>query len=149
MLAVRAAALLVCLSGLARAQEEVVDWRDMAQCVGHVCGVRGTVVATESVGPTYRLYFDAADHTARVLLMRGWLVTWPHYDGETIVATGKVDRFRDHVEMIVRDPSDVAVLDPTPTPPPSAAPTASPGELEQLRDRVRTLEQRIRQLEGR
>ena len=171
--ALRAACVLACgLAVAAWGQDEVVDWRDAAQCVGRVCGVRGTVTATESDGPTFRLYFDP-QRDVRVILMRGWLVTWPRYDGETIVATGKVDRFRDHVELTVVDPSNVTVLGPTPSPtsvatlppalpaappataagstafPSTAAPSGTPSEVEELRQRVRELEQRLRELQER
>src|ERR1700690_3008996 len=130
----RTALLLACGAAVtARAQDEVVDWRDAAQCVGRVCGVRGTVDATENDGPSIRLYFDPQQRDVRVLLMRGWLVSWPHYDGETIVATGKVDRFRDHIEVMVFDPSSVAVLGPTPSPTLVAAPPTTPAEVDELR----------------
>jgi hypothetical protein len=142
--------LACCMAVAALADDEVVDWRDAAQCVGRVCGVRGTVAATENDGPSIRLYFDSQQRDVRVLLMRGWLVSWPHYDGETIVATGKVDRFRDHVEVMVLDPSSVEVLSPTPSPtPPAALPAGTPSEVEELRHKVRELEQRLRELEGR
>lgn len=105
------------------AEPEVVDWHDAAQCVGRVCAIRGTVVASETDGPTTRLYFDAERRDMRVLLMRGWLVSWQAYDGQTIIATGKVDRFRDHVEMIVLDPGAIAVVGGLPSPTYSAAAT--------------------------
>jgi hypothetical protein len=152
MLAVTRAALVLtfCIAVAALAEDEVVDWRDAAQCVGRVCSVRGTVAATENDGPSIRLYFDPQQRDVRVLLMRGWLVSWPRYDGETIVATGKVDRFRDHVEVMVLDPSSVAVLGPTPSPTFSAAlPSGTPSEVDELRRKVRELEQRLRELEGR
>ena len=141
--------VLLCTAVAARAEGETVDWRDAAQCVGRVCGVRGTVALSESDGPTIRLYFDPQQRDVRVLLMHGWLVTWPRYDGETIVATGKVDRFRDHVEVIVLDPGSVTVLDPVPSPTPTAGPSPTPGEVEELREKVRELEQRLHELEGR
>ena len=72
---------------------------------------------------------DAQDRSVRVILMRGWLVKWPPYDGQTIVATGKVDRFRDHVEMILLDPRDVEVIGGAPTiTPVAAAPASTPTE---------------------
>jgi hypothetical protein len=165
-----------CGAVAAAAQEETVDWRDAARCVGRVCGVRGTVAVTETDGPTFRLYFDAEQRDVRVLLMRGWLVWWPSYTGATIVATGKVRRFRDHIEQIVLDPDDIQILAPgpadvptassTPVPSPTAAGAApvaplgapsppaftaappTPGEVEQLRQRVRELEERVHQLES-
>ncbi len=138
--------LACCAAGAALAQDDIVDWRDAAQCVGRVCGLRGTVVATENDGPTIRLYFDPEQRDVRVLLMRAWLVTWPSYEGATIVATGKVDRFRDHVEAIVLDPSNVTVLSAATAATPAAA---SPSELDELRQKVHELEQRIHELESR
>lgn len=164
-----AAVAAACCLGVAAPAAEIVDWRDAARCVGRVCAVRGTVALSEVDGPTTRLYFDPQQRDVRVLLMRGWLVTWPSYDGETIVATGKVDRFRDHVEMILLDPRAIEIVGglpaptasvalapsppvplptatasvvPTPAPPPTAA-----SEVEQLRERVRELEERVRELE--
>jgi hypothetical protein len=145
--------LLCCVAGAAGAQDEVVDWHDAAQCVGRVCGVRGTVAAVENDGPSIRLYFDAQRRDVRVLLMRGWMVTWPDYQGETIVATAKVQRFRDHVELIVLTPDNITVLGPEPSPTleptPSPGPSPSPGEVEELRQKVRELEQRLRDMENR
>jgi len=144
MSAARALLLFACCAAAAvQAQDDVVDWRDAARCVGRQCGLRGTVVATEPSGPTIRLFFDVADHSVRVILMRGWLVDWPPYVGRTIIANGKVQRFHDHIEMIVLDPDDIAVIGgeplpgataestvaPTmvaPTPPPPIAPTEVP-----------------------
>jgi len=172
-----AAVVAACCLGIAARAAEIVDWRDAGRCVGRVCAVRGTVALSEVDGPTTRLYFDAHERNVRVVLMRGWLVTWPSYDGQTIVATGKVDRFRDHVEMILLDPHDIEIVGglpaptasepPTPTasvalsPSPqvplptataSVVPTPVPqptaaGEVEQLRERVRELEERVRELE--
>lgn len=120
--------------------QEVVDWTDAASCVGRICSVRGTVVAQEDHGPVYRLYFDAARRDVYATLVRGWLVTWPSYVGHPILASGKVDRFRDSVEVMVRDPGNIDVLDapqtptlapftaaPPPAVPPTATPTLAPG----------------------
>ena len=123
-------ALMLVLVATAYAQEEPIDWRDAASCVGQVCSIRGTVALTDNDGAAIRLYFDPERRDVRVLLMRGWLVTWPQYDGQTIVATGKVGRFRDHVEVTVLDPSKVVVVGgaslPTPTEPGPSPPTPSP-----------------------
>ncbi len=124
----RALLLFVCCAAVAvQAEYDVVDWSDAARCVGRPCGVRGTVVATESAGPTYRLFFDPDDHTVRIILMRGWMVDWPPYVGRTIIANGKVQRFRDHIEMIVLDPDDIAIIGGEPPATPEApSPTESP-----------------------
>ena len=158
MLARLAVLLVVCCAAVAAyAQDDAVDWRDAAGCAGRVCSLRGTVVDWEPAPATIRLYFDT-NRTVRILLMRGWLVTWPAYVGQTIVATGKVQRFQEHIDMIVVDPSNITVFGPLPTataasPPASpsapAGPTPTSGEVEELRQRVRELEQHIKDLEGR
>jgi hypothetical protein len=144
----RVALVLLGCAGVARAADAPIDWQNAALCVGQVCALRGTVVESENDGPTIRLFFDA-QRTVRILLMRGWLVTWPDYAGATIVARGKVHRFRDHVEMIVLAPGDITVLDALPSPTPSPGPSPTPGELERLRERVRELEQELREKDGR
>jgi hypothetical protein len=138
-----------CAAMAARAEETTVDWRDAALCVGRVCSLKGTVASEERDGPTYRLYFDVEQREVRVILMRGWLVTWPSFAGHTIISTGRVDRFRDHIEQIVVVPDDVQILDAAPTPTAGGEPTPTPGELERLREQVHELEQRVRELEGR
>lgn len=120
--AVAAAALL---AGGAAAQE-TVDWRDAGTCVGRVCTVRGTVNAVKDDGPVIRLYFDPEQRSTYITLMRGWFVNWPDYGGHLIAATGPVDRFRDQIEMIVRDPGAIAVLDAPFTATPADTPTAAP-----------------------
>jgi len=170
--------LFAVLATAAQAQEVAIDWREAASCLGHVCAVRGTVAVTDPDGAAIRLYFDAERRDVRVLLMRGWLVTWPQYDGQTIIATGKVGRFRNHIEITVMDPRDVVVvgqtaaantaatLPPAPPaplatpvvpppppvqaqqPPPTPPPSPPESEVEELRQRVRELEERVRQLEG-
>ena len=141
--------------------DEAIDWTEAPNCIDRVCSLRGTVVAQEDGGPFYRLYFDAERHDIYITLMRGWMVTWPSYVGHTIVATGAVDRWRDHSEMILLTPDAIVFLDAPDTPVPdftpiAPAPTAVPvaatptasDEVEQLRDRVRTLEEKIERLEG-
>ena len=144
----RVALALLCCAGWARAAEEPIDWQNAAACVGRMCELRGTVAEVEHDGPTIRLYFDAQRREVRIVLMRGWLVSWPEYAGATIVARGNVHRFRDHLEMIVLAPGDITVLDALPSPTPSPGPSPTPGELERLRERVRELEQRLRENEG-
>ncbi|MDX2169372.1 MAG: hypothetical protein SF182_20040 [Deltaproteobacteria bacterium] len=156
--------------------QETVDWRDAGTCVGRVCTLRGTVNAVKDDGPVIRLYFDPDQRDVYLTLMRGWFVTWPDYGGHLIAATGPVDRFRDHVEMIVRDPDAIAVLDgpldpmpvdtatavpatatPTvaPTAIPSAVPTAVPTAIPPtvvpptVSNEVEQLRDRVRELEQR
>jgi hypothetical protein len=129
------------------AADDVVDWTDAGICIGRVCSIRGSVVAQEDGGAYQRLYFDAERRDVYVTLMRGWLVTWPSYVGHSIVATGPVDRWRADVEMILRTPDAIALLDAAETPL-RGAPTPTPArEVEELRDRVRSLEEKIERLE--
>ena len=127
--------------------DDAIDWTDASSCVGRICSIRGTVVAQEDGGSYYRLYFDAERRDVYVTLMRGWLVTWPSYVGHAIVATGPVDRWHDHTEMLLRTPDAIALLDVPDTPTPGVATPTPSGEVEELRDRVRSLEQKIEQLE--
>jgi hypothetical protein len=144
---VRLLLLLLLLAAPALA-DEAIDWSAAPSCLGRVCSLRGTVVAQEDGGPYYRLYFDAERHDVYITLMRGWMVTWPSYVGHTIVATGSVDRWRDHSEMILLTPDAIALLDAADTPIPGA-PTPTPnGEVEKLRDQIRSLEEKIQRLEG-
>lgn len=151
--------LLLLVAAPAARADDVVDWTDAARCIDRVCSLRGRVVAQEDgAGPFSRLYFDPERRDVYITLMRGWLVTWPSYVGHTIVATGPVDRWRDHSEMILLTPDAIAFLDapeapdaPSAAPPASAgaAATATPnGEVEELRERVRSLERKIQELES-
>jgi len=148
----RRLALLILLAAPAHAEEEV-DWADAASCAGRICTIRGTVVAMEEHGPTYRLFFDATRRDVYVTLMRGWLVSWPDFVGHPIAATGAVDQFQGATEMIVRAQDAVRQLDAPATPsaeaPSPTMPTPAPtGELGQLREDMRRLQEKIEQLES-
>jgi hypothetical protein len=178
---IRVSLRLLCLTFFLAAPvraDEAIDWTEAPTCIGRVCSLRGTVVAQEDGGPFYRLFFDADRRDVYVTLMRGWMVTWPSYVGHSIIATGTVDRWRDHSEMILLTPDAIVFLDAPDTPVPdltpvapaavapapvAPAPTAIPApptaipiaatptpsdEVERLRDRVRTLEEKIQRLEG-
>jgi hypothetical protein len=126
-----------------------VDWRQADQCVGRVCAVRGTVVAAEDAGTGVRLYFDAERQVSAVLL-RSWLAAdrgaGEGYVGREVIATGSARRFRDHTELIVRDPADIQIVE-APTPPPSTYAPSTPIPAEQLQERIRDLERRVHELE--
>jgi hypothetical protein len=157
-------ATLLLLSSTRADAAAPIDWRDAAQCVGHTCALRGHVVAQRDEGAVIRLSFDEARPDVSVLLVRSWSVTWPSYAGHDVVATGKVRRFRDQVELVVREPSAIEVIDaapstavptpPLPTPTAASASTAAPApapageaEVERLRQRVHELERRVHELE--
>jgi hypothetical protein len=150
---------------------ETLEWQRAADCVGRVCGVAGTVVAQEEADGVTRLYFDAGERNISVLLVSSLFVTWPQYVGRTIVATGKVRRFGDEIEVVASRPRDIvtapgtpgpstqaqvpAQAQPTPAatqaPPSPPAPTGAASddaEVERLRRKVEQLEERVRELEG-
>ena len=169
--------LVLLLLAAPASADDAVDWSEAPSCINRVCSLRGTVVEQEDGGAFYRLYFSSERRDVYITLMRGWLVTWPDYVGHAIVATGPVDRWRDHAEMILLTPDAIALLDAPDTPVPNltpvaavapahtataVAPTAAPvstdtpiaatptpsDEVERLRERVRTLEEKIERLEG-
>jgi hypothetical protein len=149
---------------------ETLEWHRAADCIGRVCGVAGTVVAQEEADGVTRLYFDQERRDVSVLLVSSLFVTWPQYTGQTIVATGKVRRFGEQVEVVVSRPPDIVAAPgtpglPTQTPVPTEAPptpvatqvpptepaptvTSDDAEVERLRRKVEQLEQRVRELEG-
>jgi hypothetical protein len=106
---------------------ETLEWRRAADCVGRVCGVAGTVVAQEEADGVTRLYFDPERRDVSVLLVSSLFVTWPQYTGQTIVATGKVRRFGEQIEIVAARPRDIVTAPGTPGP--MAAPP-SPTEAE-------------------
>ncbi|MGH7790562.1 MAG: hypothetical protein ACRERC_27120 [Candidatus Binatia bacterium] len=172
----RRLAVLAALSLLAACSfrdEEPVPWAEApARCEGWLCAVSGTVVASQDTGAVVELYFDSQRRDAYVTLVKGWTVDWPSYVGHPIVATGRVRQYKGAIEIMVKDPSAIIMLDaltpapamatespaPTGTPvpdatstPPPAPPSASPapGEVDQLKKKVEDLEQRLRELEER
>ena len=141
--------LLLLLLAVPAVAEEPIEWTDAPSCVRTFCSIRGTVVAQEDGGPFYRLYFDAERRDVYVTLMRGWFVDWPNYVGQRIVATGPVDRWRESTEMILKTPDAIVSLDPPPTDTPAVVtPSPTPSdEVGRLRDKVRSLEEKIERLE--
>lgn len=149
---------------------ETLDWHQAADCVGRICGVAGTVAAQEEADGVTRLYFDPERRDVSVLLVSSLSVTWPQYTGQTIVATGKVRRFGEQIEVVAARPRDIVTAAGTPAPPMQTAPPTqvpptsvasqirqaepTPGavtdeaEVERLRRKVEQLEQRVRELEG-
>jgi hypothetical protein len=141
---------IVLLHASAAAAAEPIDWTRAEQCVGEVCAVSGTVARAEDVAGAIRLYFDDSRRDVYVTLVRGWLVAWPDYSGRRIVATGPVRRFRDAVEVKVRDPDAIEVAGaPAGPDAPAEAPSPQREEVQELRDEIRRLEERVKELEGR
>jgi hypothetical protein len=104
---------------------ETLEWRRAADCAGRVCGVAGTVVAQEDADGVTRLYFDGERRDVSVLLVSSLFVSWPQYTGQTIVATGKVRRFGEQIEVVAARPRDIVTAPGTPGP---ASPTPQPTE---------------------
>lgn len=126
--------------------EPRVPWTEAPSCEGSVCAVEGTVARVEDDGAAIRLYFDAEERSVCVTLVRSWLVSWPDYEGRAIVATGPVRRFRGLVEIAVRDPSAIEVAGPAPS---VEFEAPEKKEAEDLREEIRKLEDRVKELESR
>jgi hypothetical protein len=125
-----------------------IPWREAGSCVGRVCPVRGIVAEVRDDGSAIRLYFDEQRRDVCVTLVRSWLVAWPDYSGRDIVARGPVRRFRGLTEVVVRDPSEIELAEAQPTPVIEYQAPAQQ-ELEELRDEVRRLKERVQELEVR
>lgn len=143
----RLVALALVAPALATATD-TVSWSDAGQCIGRVCAVRGTVVDVRDDGTAIRLFFDREKRDVCVTLVRSWLVSWPDYAGREIVASGLVRRFRDLTEVTVLDPDEIAVPGAEPTPP-IEFDSPEQEEVEDLREEIKRLEQRVRDLESR
>ena len=111
--------------------------------------VSGTVRSAHVDGATVRL--DLADADApQVVLIVGWLSGFPatpeqYYLGREISARGALRSFRGVREVQVRDVADLTVVSSPTGGDESGAATAT--EVEKLREQVRTLEQRVQELE--
>lgn len=118
---------------------------------GEVVEVSGTVTSADVEGGVARLRLD--DPSApQVVLVVGWLSGFPpspekFYAGKTISVRGALRSFRGTREIEVRDAADITVVAGAPlsndTPPGSSA------EINELRQQIQQLDERIRKLERR
>lgn len=138
---------ILCAAPAAVLADGTVPWTDAGTCLGRVCSVSGKVTQVEEQAGAIRLYFDDKREIC-VTLIRSWLVSWPNYEGRSIIANGMVRRFRDLTEISVHDPGEIAMADAEPTP---AIGFESPEkqEVKELRQEIDRLEQRVKELESR
>jgi len=121
--------------------------------VDEVKVVEGVVTAATPEGNTVRLQLGTPPQSLRVALVIGLLSNFPpepeqYYAGKTVRVAGMLRRFRGAVEMVVRDVSDIQVVDARPLEHGGThAADADEPRLEEMRQKVRTLEERVRQLE--
>ncbi len=112
--------------------------------------VTGTVRRASADGNAVTLAFDDDPTSVRVILLRGWVDDFPHdpvryYLGKTVQVHGSVTYFKDTPEIIVRDADDLVVVGQAKPAAPVGAPL--PDEVKALRERLRLLEERVRELE--
>ena len=139
---IRAAAALALVATFAmpaRARPpHVVRWQDAGAHVGEVITVEGTVMSARVADGACTLEFARDDPSAlRVVLMLA-LFSSPDdperlYDGRRVQATGRVQRFQDRPEIVIRRADQITLLDeasptttlPTPPVPSTSAPAPS------------------------
>jgi hypothetical protein len=118
--------------------------------VGEEKIVEGVVTAVDKDVNIVTLQLGTPPHTLAVSVVIGLLTRFPtnpevYYAGKTVRVAGTIEKFRDAVEMTIRDPSNIEVVDF------EAARREDPKlreEQEAMRARVKSLEERIRQLEA-
>ena len=138
--------------------------------VGEEKTVEGPVTSAEREANVVRLRVGRAPQEMTVSLVIGLLSTFPplpenYYPGKTVRVTGTIQSFRGLPEIVIRDATDIQVVDSgvavagapaAGAPAASSARAAPPGRaddsvlqrLEALTERVRQLEERVRQLES-
>jgi hypothetical protein len=129
---------------LAAAATHVVPWREAAAHVGEFVTVEGDVARAELAGEGLVLEFAADDPRAfRAVLLIPMISDLPRrperlYLGRRVRVSGLVRRFHDRPEMILRAPSQIAVVDVGGRAPPPAPPAAPPphGLLEAVAPRL-------------
>lgn len=118
--------------------------------VGEEKVVEGVVTAVDKDVNVVTLQLGTPPHSLQVSVIIGLLTRFPtnpevYYAGKTVRVGGTIEKFRDALEMTIRNPANIEVVDL------DAAGRADPKirqEQEAMRARVQSLEERIRQLEA-
>lgn len=118
--------------------------------VGEEKVVQGVVTAVEKDVNVVTLRLGTPPQSLTVSLVIGLLSRFPsspevYYAGKTVVVAGTIEKFRDELEMTIRDPARIEVVDL------DSAGRDDPKLREQqeaVRAKVQALEERIRQLEA-
>lgn len=117
--------------------------------VGEERIVEGVVTAVERDTHVVKLRLGTPPQSLTVSLVMGLLTRFPanaevYYAGKTVLVAGKIGKFRDELEMTIREPANIEVVDPDTAPQGSLALRE---QHEAMRAKLRVLEERIRQLE--
>jgi hypothetical protein len=117
--------------------------------VGEEKVVEGVVTAVDKDVNVVTLQLGTPPHAVEVSVIIGLLTRFPtnpevYYAGKTVRVAGMIEKFRDGLEMTIRNPANIEVVD-------FDSARADPKlreEQEAMRARVQSLEERIRQLEA-
>jgi len=142
--------LLACAATRAGAAEAPIAVAVAPLFVGEEKVVEGVVTAVSKDANVVTLQLGTPPHALTVSLVIGLLTRFPtnpevYYAGKTVRVAGVIEDFRNVLEMTVRDPANIEVVDF------DAARRTDPKireEQEAMRARVQSLEERIRQLEA-
>jgi len=148
-------ALLVAAVGLlparlASAVDAPVAVSVAALFVGEEKIVEGVVTAVERDTHVVKLRLGTPPQSLTVSLVMGLLTRFPvnaevYYAGKTVLVAGRIGKFRDELEMTIRDPANIEVLDPAAT---AQGTLVLREQHEAMRTKLQALEERIRQLEA-
>jgi hypothetical protein len=145
-----ATALITLVSTAAAAVEAPITVSVAPLFVGEEKVVEGVVTAVEKDVNVVTLQLGTPPHTLAVSLVIGLLTRFPaspevYYAGKTVRVAGTIEKFRDTLEMTIRDPANVEVVDLDAA---RREDAKLREEHEAMRSRVQSLEERIRQLES-
>jgi hypothetical protein len=149
-----AGAVLLAAAGLlagqaASAIDSPIGVSVAALFVGEEKIVEGVVTAVERDTHVVKLRLGTPPQSLTVSLIMGLLTRFPsnaevYYAGKNVLVAGTIKKFRDDLEMTIRDPANIEVID-------SAGSESSIVLREQhdaMRTKLQLLEERIRQLES-
>lgn len=117
--------------------------------IGEEKVVEGVVTAVEKDVNVLTLQLGTPPNAVTVSLIIGLLTRFPpnpevYYAGKTVLVAGTIEKFRDNLEMTIRDPAHIQVVDLDA----AGRDPKQREEQEALRARLRSLEERLRQLEA-
>ena len=117
--------------------------------VGETRIVEGIVTAVDRDTNVVKLRLGTPPQSLTVSLVMGLLSRFPpnpelYYAGKTVLIAGTIDKFRDDLEMTIRDPANIEVVDLDVEPQPNLVLRE---QQEAMRAHIRALEERVRELE--
>jgi hypothetical protein len=119
--------------------------------VGETKVVEGVVTAVDRDTNVVKLRLGTPPQSLTVSLVMGLLSRFPpnpeiYYAGKTVLVAGTIDKFRDELEMTIREPANVEVVNLDVEPQPNLVLRE---QQEAMRAHIRALEERVRELEDR